>query len=303
MLGLARDMPSVTGDIRDYGALKAAFDRAKPEIVLHLAAQPIVLAGYRDPRGTYETNVMGTVNLLECVRQYGAVRSAVNVTTDKVYRSHAGARGHREDDVLDGFDPYSNSKSCSELATGCYVNSFFAANGAGSEPPVSTVRSANVIGGGDFAANRIVPDCVRAAMGQRPIVLRNPNATRPYQYALETLSAYLLLAMRQQESPALAGAHNIGPGQEGCVRTEDLVRLFRAAYGAPEYTLEQDANAPRESSALMLDCSKANNVLSWQPKLRLEQAVELTAQWTRAWQDGQNIGATTRGQIEMYLSE
>ena len=299
ILGLAGEMRCVTGDVRDYGRLKAAFDEAKPEIVLHLAAQPIVLEGYRDPRGTYETNVMGTVNLLECVRQSDTVRSVVNVTTDKVYRGPGQAPGYREEDVLDGFDPYSNSKSCSELVTGCYVNSFFAANGL----PVSTMRAANAIGGGDFAADRIIPDCVRAAMEGRPLVLRNPDAVRPYQHVLEPLSAYLLLAMRQTQDPALAGAYNIGPGSQGCVRTEDLVRLFREACGAPEYVTKRDPNAPREAGYLALDCSKAERALGWRPALRLAQAVALTADWTRAWLGGRDAGAAARGQIENYLRE
>ena len=300
LLRLANDMFSINGDIRDYDQLKAAFDQAKPEIVLHMAAQPIVLEGYRDPRGTYETNTMGTVNLLECVRHCDCVCGVVNVTTDKVYRNLEDARAFIEDDVLDGFDPYSNSKSCSELVTGCYVNSFFRQQTPGGGLPVSTVRSANVIGGGDFAANRIVPDCVRAAAGHRSLVLRNPDAVRPYQHVLESLSAYLLLAMRQWETPALAGAYNIGPGQDGCVRTEDLVRLFREALGAPDYVVRQNAHAPSEADFLILNCAKAGDVLGWRPKLSIGQAVALTADWTRAWLGGEDIGAMTRGQIENY---
>lgn len=301
LLALAHEMPSMTGDIRDYDALKAAFDLAKPEIVLHLAAQPIVLKGYQDPRGTYETNIMGTVNLLECVRHCDTVRSVVNVTTDKVYRAcgHAWEHACRESDVLDGFDPYSNSKSCSELVTGCYVNSFFSGSGL----PISTVRAANVIGGGDFAANRIIPDCVRAAMEHRPLILRNPDSVRPYQHVLETLSAYLLLAMRQREAPGLAGAYNIGPGEGEGMRTEDLVRLFREGYGAPETVVERNPDAPYEASFLSLDCSKAKNVLGWQPRFRIEQAVALVTQWTRAWLNGQDIKAVTCGQVESFLWE
>ena len=299
LLGLADAMHCVTGDVRGYDALRAAFDRAKPEVVLHLAAQPIVLEGYRDPRGTYGTNVMGTVNLLECVRQSDTVRSVVNVTTDKVYRD--SGRACREGDVLDGFDPYSNSKSCSELVTGCYVNSFFKPPaGGGAGLPVSTMRAANAIGGGDFAADRIVPDCVRAAMEGRPLVLRNPDAVRPYQHVLEPLSAYLLLAARQAREPALAGAYNIGPGAQGCVPTRELVRLFREAYGAPESVARQNPNAPREAGFLALDCSKARDALGWRPALTLARAVAMTAQWTRAWLAGRDIREVTRGQIEGY---
>ena len=296
LLNLAGEMPTIRGDIRDFEKLRLSITQAKPEVVVHLAAQPIVLEGYRDPRGTYETNVMGTVSLLECVRHCDAVHSVVNVTTDKVYRNRDD-RAYRESDTLDGFDPYSNSKSCAELVAGCYVNSFFAGVG----PPVSTVRSANAIGGGDFAANRIIPDCLRASMGQRPLVLRNPGAIRPYQHVLESLWAYLLLAMRQAGSPALAGAYNIGPGEDGCVCTQDLVRLFREALGGLEYVIQQDANAPREADFLTLDCTKAKEVLGWAPVFTIEQALARTAEWTRAWLGGEDIGTVTKGQIEGYL--
>ncbi|MDR0884028.1 MAG: CDP-glucose 4,6-dehydratase [Oscillospiraceae bacterium] len=299
LLDLAHEMTSVIGDVRDFSALKAAFDKAQPEIVLHLAAQPIVLTGYSDPRGTYDTNVMGTVNLLECVRGAASVRSVVNVTTDKVYRRHEKAQEYHEEDVLNGFDPYSNSKSCSELVTSCYVNSFFAAG----QPPVSTMRAANVIGGGDFAANRIIPDCVRAKRTQKPLVLRNPHAVRPYQYVLEPLVAYLLLAMRQCEEPALAGAYNIGPGAEGCVRTEEIVRLFQQATTAPETIAQPNAAAPYESDFLSLDCAKAREKLHWQPTLSVAQAVALTAQWVDAWLGGEDLKAFSRAQIAFFLQE
>ena len=191
--GLENRMNSMIGDVRDYDYLLAAFREAKPEIVLHLAAQPIVRESYRTPRETYETNVMGTVNLLECVRVCGGVKSVLNVTTDKVYHNNEWAWGYRENEPLDGFDPYSNSKSCSELATHSYKNSFFANGGVA----VSTARAGNVIGGGDFAADRIVPDCVRAAMQGRVIGVRNPWSTRPYQHVLEPLAAYLMIAQKQ----------------------------------------------------------------------------------------------------------
>ena len=194
--GVEGKMHSIIGDIRDFDALKAAFDAAQPDIVLHLAAQPIVRDSYKDPRHTYETNVMGTVNLLECVRlaqqQGRAPRSVLNVTTDKVYHNNEWAWGYRENEPLDGFDPYSNSKSCSELATHSYINSFF----ADKTVAVSTARAGNVIGGGDFANDRIIPDCVRAMAAGRKIGVRNPYSTRPYQHVLEPLAAYLLIAQR-----------------------------------------------------------------------------------------------------------
>ena len=218
---IARDIHSVTGDVRDAAALKAAFDEARPEIVLHLAAQPIVRESYRNPAYTYETNVMGTVNILECVRGSETVRSFLNVTTDKVYLNREWAWGYRENEELDGFDPYSNSKSCSELVTHSYKNSFFADGRAA----ISTARAGNVIGGGDFAADRIIPDCVRAAQKGEDIVVRNPYSTRPYQHVLEPLCAYLMIAARQAENGALSGWYNVGPDDVDCFQTGALVDL------------------------------------------------------------------------------
>ena len=201
LAGLSSRMTSVIGDIRDFEKLKTAFDAAQPEIVLHLAAQPIVRDSYKAPRYTYETNVMGTVNLLECVRLSSCVKSVLNVTTDKVYKNNEWCWGYREDEPLDGFDPYSNSKSCSELVTHSYINSFF----ADGKVAVSTARAGNVIGGGDFANDRIIPDCVRAMQAGKPIGVRNPYSTRPYQHVLEPLAVYLTIAQKQYEDIRYAG--------------------------------------------------------------------------------------------------
>ena len=203
--GIAQDVHSVIGDIRDYPALKAAFDDAQPEIVLHLAAQPIVRDSYKDPAYTYETNVMGTVNILECVRESDCVKSFLNVTTDKVYLNKEWSWGYRENEELDGFDPYSNSKSCSELVTHSYKNSFLTDEKGNTIVPISTARAGNVIGGGDFANDRIIPDCIRAAIKQEDIVVRNPYSTRPYQHVLEPLYAYLMIAAKQYEDSSCAG--------------------------------------------------------------------------------------------------
>ena len=196
-------MDSVQGDIRSLSRLRDAFTKARPEIVFHLAAQPLVRASYREPVYTYETNVLGTVNALDCARQVDSVRSFVNVTTDKVYRNLEREAGYSENDELNGFDPYSNSKSCSELVTACYRSAFFSDGRAA----VSTARAGNVIGGGDFARDRILPDCLRAASAAEPILVRNPHSVRPYQHVLEPLHAYLLIAMRQMENPALSGSY------------------------------------------------------------------------------------------------
>ena len=226
LAGLEGRITSVIGDIRDFSHLKQAFDRARPEIVLHLAAQPIVRDSYRDPRYTYETNVMGTVNLLECVRLSDCVKSVLNVTTDKVYKNNEWCWGYREDEPLDGFDPYSNSKSCSELVTHSYINSFFEG-----KLPVSTARAGNVIGGGDFANDRIIPDCVRAMAAGKTIGVRNPYSTRPYQHVLEPLAMYLTIAQKQYEDASYAGFYNVGPDECDCVTTGALVDLFCRCWG------------------------------------------------------------------------
>ena len=207
---IEKNINSVIGDINDYEKLKTAFDKSKPEIVFHLAAQPLVRESYKDPAYTYRTNVMGTVNILECVRNSNCVRSFLNVTTDKVYKNKEWEWGYRENEELDGFDPYSNSKSCSELVTHSYINSFF----NNDDPPaVSTARAGNVIGGGDFAADRIIPDCVRAMQEGKEIILRNPNSTRPYQHVLEPLSVYMMIAEKQYENKKYASSYNVGPDE------------------------------------------------------------------------------------------
>ena len=225
--GLEGKMTSVIGDIRDFDKLSEAFAKAEPEIVFHLAAQPIVLTSYEQPRYTYETNVMGTVNILECARQSKTVKSVLNVTTDKVYKNNEWCWGYRENEPLDGYDPYSNSKSCSELVTHSYKASFF----DNSDIAVSTARAGNVIGGGDFADNRIIPDCVRASMKKEPIVVRNPNSTRPYQHVLEPLNAYLMIAEMQYNDKKYQGYYNVGPDDRDCLTTGQLATIFCDAWG------------------------------------------------------------------------
>ncbi len=298
LAGLEGRMTSVTGDIRDLTALSAAFQEARPDIVLHLAAQPIVRESYRDPRYTYETNVMGTVNILECVRRSGHVKSFLNVTTDKVYKNREWVWGYREDDPLDGYDPYSNSKSCSELVTHSYKNSFF----ADGRTAVSTVRAGNVIGGGDFARDRIIPDCVRSVMTGRPMVVRNPRSVRPYEHVLEPVTVYLMVAARQCEEPSLAGWYNIGPDETGCVSTGKLVDLFQAQWGDGfSWVSQAEPNAPHEDNFLKLDCSKLRSVFGWKPRWDIEQAVRKTAEWTRVWLSGGDIPAEMDRQIAEYL--
>ena len=301
LAGLEGHMTSVIGDIRDRDALHDAFNRAQPEIVLHLAAQPIVRDSYKDPVYTYETNVMGTVNILECVRNSSCVRSFLNVTTDKVYHNNEWPWGYRENEPLDGFDPYSNSKSCSELVTHSYLNSFFAADSA---PAISTARAGNVIGGGDFANDRIIPDCVRAAQKKEPIIVRNPHSTRPYQHVLEPLFAYLMIAQRQYEDKHFAGWYNVGPDECDCVTTGELTDLFCRTWGDGASWINQaEANAPHEANFLKLDCSKIKTVFGWHPRWHMEEAIQKTVEWSRVWLSGGNIPAEMDRQIAVYMEE
>lgn len=299
LAGLEQRMTSVIGDIRDLDRLKAAFEAARPEIVFHLAAQPLVRESYQDPRYTYEANVMGTVNLLECVRAaQGSVRSVVNITTDKVYRNNEWEWGYRETDPLDGFDPYSNSKSCSELVTHSYVSCFLAPAGI----PVSTCRAGNVIGGGDFAKDRIIPDCVRAVRKGQEIVIRNPHSVRPYQHVLEPVMAYLLLAQRQWEEPSLAGWYNIGPEEADCVTTGQLVELFCKSWGpGARWRIQGEANAPHEANLLKLDCSRIKARLGWRPRWQIKEAVEKTVEWTHLWLERNPVSTEMDQEIAEYL--
>ena len=281
--GLDGRMKSVIGDIRDFDRLKAVFTEAQPEIVLHLAAQPIVRESYKDPRYTYETNVMGTVNMLECVRLNPCVKSVLNVTTDKVYRNNEWCWGYREDEPLDGFDPYSNSKSCSELATHSYIGSFFADR----DIAVSTARAGNVIGGGDFASDRIIPDCVRAMKAGQKIEVRNPCSTRPYQHVLEPLAVYLTIAAKQFEDRRYAGFYNVGPDECDCVTTGALVDLFCNHWGdGAAWVSRAEKNAPHEANFLKLDCSKIKSVFGWKPRWHMDRCMEYTVRFYKAWRGG-----------------
>lgn len=298
---IEKDIDSVIGDIRDYKSLKAAFDAAKPEIVLHLAAQPIVRDSYKDPVYTYETNVMGTVNILECVRNSDCVKSFLNVTTDKVYLNKEWTWGYRENEELDGFDPYSNSKSCSELVTHSYKNSFFTEKDGSAVVPISTARAGNVIGGGDFANDRIIPDCIRAAIKKEDIVVRNPYSTRPYQHVLEPLYAYLMIAARQYEDEKYAGWYNVGPDEVDCFRTGALVDLFVRTWGEDMKWMNRYDGGPHEANFLKLDCSKLKSVFDWKPHWNLETAIEKTVEWAKCWIDGRDIRKCMDKQIEEFM--
>ncbi len=291
---------SVIGDIRDFNHLKQVFDETEPEIVLHLAAQPIVRDSYQNPVYTYETNVMGTVNVCECVRLTSSVRSFLNVTTDKVYKNNEWEWGYREDEPLDGFDPYSNSKSCSELVTHSYINSFY----HDMDLAVSTARAGNVIGGGDFSNDRIIPDCVRAALSGEEIVVRNPYSTRPYQHVLEPLFAYLMIAMKQYQDKSYAGFYNVGPDEMDCVNTGDLVDLFCKSWDDPKISwVNRHDGGPHEANFLKLDCSKIKTRFAWAPKWHIQDAIEKTVEWTRVYSGHGDIPACMDEQIMEYYGK
>ena len=269
---------SYIGDIRNLSALQEVFNKEKPEIVIHMAAQPIVRESYKDPVGTYASNVMGTVHVLECVRKSTSVKSIINVTTDKVYRNNEWDKGYVETDYLDGFDPYSNSKSCSELVTHSYINSFL----KGQNVSVSTCRAGNVIGGGDFAIDRIIPDCIRAVENKRDIVVRSPYSIRPYQHVLEPLFVYLMIAMEQYKNPQIASCYNVGPDDINCVTTGELVSAFCDIWnkGVDSDGLQTikwvnfSDNGPHEANFLKLDCTKLKQTFQWTPQWSICEAIK-----------------------------
>ena len=326
MLGLASQMNSVEGDIRDLEHLLSVFESVKPEIVIHMAAQPIVRDSYKDPVYTYETNVMGTVNICEAVRRTPSVRSFVNVTTDKVYLNKEWQWGYRENEELNGFDPYSNSKSCSELVTSSYKNSFFTdeyyqANYGVEGPAVSTCRAGNVIGGGDFANDRIIPDCIRAVAAGQEIVVRNPYSTRPYEHVLEPVMAYLMVAEAQYKDKSFASSYNVGPNDSDCWTTGELVQLFcdkwngavdqrasAAGAGNAAATLNKASwvnkhdGGPHEANFLKLDCSKIKSTFGWSPVWNVETTMEKIVEWSVAYLTGGDVGAVMDKQIGEFLA-
>lgn len=301
MCNLADSMKSVSGDIRDLTHLQKVFQEVQPEIVIHMAAQPLVRDSYSRPAYTYEVNVMGTVNVLECVRQAPSVRSFLNVTTDKVYLNREWEWGYRENEELNGYDPYSNSKSCSELVTGSYRNSFF----LDSDVAISTARAGNVIGGGDFAADRIIPDCIRAVGAGKDIIVRNPFSIRPYEHVLEPIVAYLMIAAAQYQDKKYAGSYNVGPDETDCWTTGDLVTLFckkwNQATGASVKWINQYDGGPHEANFLKLDCSKLKNTFGWRPRWNVETAMEKIVEWSTIYLEGGDVVACMDRQINEFL--
>jgi len=296
-LNLSEHIALSIGDVRDREHLTKVMRDTSPGIVFHLAAQPLVRRSYREPALTYETNVIGTVNVLEALRQTASVGSFVNVTTDKVYENKEWHWGYRENENLCGADPYSNSKSCSELVTYSYRHSFF---NNGDSAAISTARAGNVIGGGDYSEDRIIPDCVRAARAAQTIILRNPRSVRPYQHVLDCLSGYLLLAEKQFNDKTLAGSYNFGPGEDGGVSTERLADMFCKAWGCGASYKAQSDGGPHEDNFLKLDCSKAKAVLGWAPRWGIKTAVEKTVEYAKAATDSERR-AVVKKQIGEYF--
>ena len=270
----------VIGDIRDFNHLKEVFDEFQPEIVMHLAAQPIVRESYKNPVYTYETNVMGTVNVCECVRLTKSVKSFLNVTTDKVYLNEdMPDHAFKENEPLDGYDPYSNSKSCSELVTHSYKKSFF----KDMNVSVSTARAGNVIGGGDFAIDRIIPDCIRAVEKNQDIVIRNPYSTRPYQHVLEPLYIYLTICEKQYGNKDFEGYFNVGPDDCDCVSTGDLVTLFCKEWGNNVHWYSKYDGGPHEAAFLKLDNWKIKDVFGWRPRWHIDECVRKIVEFTKIY--------------------
>lgn len=284
--GLEHKVTDIRGNILDAERLSAVVKEYQPEIVFHLAAQPLVRRSYQEPKLTYETNVIGTLNVLETIRQVGCVRSAVMITTDKCYENRQAMRGYRETDPMGGYDPYSASKGCAELLIASYRRSFFTHGGNGPcQAAVASARAGNVIGGGDWAVDRLIPDCIRAMEAGKPVTLRNPNAIRPWQFVLEPLRGYLMLAERLWSEPAdFCEAWNFGPDANQVAAVGEVAGRIVRIYGGSVET-QKDLTAPHEEAVLLLDSTKAKERLGWTSQLSLEEALQWTAEWYREYQN------------------
>lgn len=297
ILRLGEKIDSHLIDIRDLETVKKVFHDTKPEIVIHMAAQPLVIDSYKNPVYTFDVNVMGTVYICECIRLCDTVKSFINVTTDKVYQNNEWFYGYRETDRLNGYDPYSNSKSCSELITDSYRKSFF----NGLDLAISTCRAGNVIGGGDFSENRIIPDCVKFTVNKQHIIVRNPNSTRPYQHVLEAVMFYLKLAANQEINHALSGCYNIGPEESDCVTNGEIVTLFCKKWGEQSSWNSIENKGLHEANFLKLDTSKAKMLLNWHPIWDVNMAIEKTVEWSKSYYNNIDIEQITIKQIYEYL--
>ncbi|MFZ2267955.1 MAG: CDP-glucose 4,6-dehydratase [Azonexus sp.] len=295
---VARGMNSIIGDIRDASALQSALAASQPQIVLHLAAQALVGEGYRDPLGTYSTNVQGTANLLEAVRHTPGIDAVVVVTSDKCYDNKEWPWPYRENEALGGHDPYSSSKACAELVTASYRKSFLGEAGVA----VASARAGNVFGGGDWSAHRLIPDLLAAFAAERPARLRNPHAVRPWQHVLEPLAGYLILAERISATPHLADAWNFGPSDSDCQTTGEIADRLARTWGEPAAWQAEKSDFPHEAGLLRLDSSRARQQLGWQPSWALDTGLAATVAWHKAWLAAADMRAITLQQIENYNS-
>lgn len=309
LCGIDQLVKSVIADVRDGERLKSEMVKVSPDIVIHMAAQPLVRDSYKIPVETYAINVMGTVHLLEAVRSCPGVKAVVNVTTDKCYENREWIWGYRENEPMGGYDPYSNSKGCSELVTAAYRSSYFVNQQFNSSTTqrhgaaVATARAGNVIGGGDWAADRLIPDCIRALWQGEKILIRNPHAIRPWQHVLEPLSGYLLLAQRlYEDGPAFASGWNFGPHDEDARPVEWIVERLCARWGeGASYELDK-GDHPHEAHFLKLDCSKARAELGWRPRWGLERSLDSIVEWTEAYREKRDLREVCLKQVEEYLA-
>ena len=288
-------------DIRDLAGLQKAMSEAKPDVVIHMAAQPLVRYSYVNPVETYATNVMGTVHVLESTRAIDSVHATVVVTTDKCYENHERAEGYREDEAMGGYDPYSNSKGCAELVTSAYRQSYFSC--PNSINKVASARAGNVIGGGDWSEDRLIPDAIKAFEASKPLMIRNPLATRPWQHVLEPLSGYLILAQALfEQGTAFASGWNFGPRDEDNRTVKEVVDLLISGWGETVCWEKEGSEQPHEANLLKLDCSKARSQLGWIPKWNLEAATQKIVEWQKAFQAKENMQEISLAQINSYMS-
>ena len=299
---VASVIEEIRADVRDSQKLETALSEFEPEVVFHLAAQPLVRRSYADPLGTYATNVMGTAHVLEAVRHTPAVRAVVCVTTDKCYENKEWLWPYRETDALGGYDPYSSSKACAEMVSAAYRRSFFAAGGPDKHPvALATARAGNVIGGGDWSEDRLIPDLIRGFLSKEPVLIRRPKAIRPWQHVLESLHGYMTLAEHLLSGRAdFASCYNFGPGDGDAWSVEQIAEKLVRMWGDGASWISDSAPSVHEAHFLRLDASKARAELGWQPRLRIETALEWTLNWYKAWQSGEEMGRVTRGQIGAY---
>lgn len=301
LIKLDKRINNTYGDIRDYKKLLSSIKSAKPDIVIHMAAQPLVRDSYKRPVYTYETNVIGTANILEAIRYVPSVKSFINVTTDKVYLNKERKTGYKEDEELNGYDPYSNSKSCSELVTSSYRKSFFYNRNIA----ITTCRAGNVIGGGDFAKDRIIPDAMRAIIAKNDIIVRNPNSVRPYQHVLEPIFMYLTIAMKQYGNKKLEGAYNIGPDDIDCVTTKQLITLFVNKWNKKQLNrkikwINKNDGGPHEAGLLKLDCAKVKKTFGYSPKWNIPEAIDKIVDFIDAYINKKNVKTLIDKQIKQF---